>query len=74
MGEINVIKRSGEEVTFDPAKIVNAISKANDEVAKRISLNPTYINVNVAGPGFINISLTDSIIITIKFLFSKRPV
>ena len=29
---VNVIKRSGEEVTFDAAKIVNAIRKANQEV------------------------------------------
>ena len=31
---VNVIKRSGEEVTFDVAKIVNAIRKANQEVDK----------------------------------------
>ena len=29
---VNVIKRSGEEVTFDAAKIVNAVRKANQEV------------------------------------------
>ena len=29
---VNVIKRSGEEVSFDAAKIVNAIRKANQEV------------------------------------------
>ncbi len=29
---VHVIKRNGQEVTFDIAKIVNAITKANDEV------------------------------------------
>ena len=28
-----VIKRNGEEVTFDQTKIVNAIEKANQEIA-----------------------------------------
>ena len=35
----NVIKRSGEEVSFDISKIVNAISKANREVDKIHQLN-----------------------------------
>ena len=29
----NVIKRNGQEVTFDITKIINAIGKANHEVA-----------------------------------------
>ena len=45
---MNVIKRSGEEVTFDVTKIINAIAKANkatlnspmsDEVIEEISNN-----------------------------------
>ena len=29
-----IIKRNGEEVTFDLDKIINAITKANEEVTK----------------------------------------
>ncbi|HCE78304.1 MAG TPA: anaerobic ribonucleoside-triphosphate reductase, partial [Lachnospiraceae bacterium] len=39
----NVIKRSGEEVSFDISKIVNAISKANREVDKIHQLNEYQI-------------------------------
>ena len=35
MKEIKIIKRSGEEVLFDKEKIVNALKKANKEVAER---------------------------------------
>ena len=36
---MNIIKRSGEEVTFDGSKIVAAVEKANHEVTddKRLS-------------------------------------
>ncbi len=40
---MNVIKRSGEEVTFDVSKIVNAIRKANQEVAPIYQLNDYQI-------------------------------
>ena len=40
----NVIKRNGEEVIFDKIKIVNAIKKANKEVAKLHQLNDYQIN------------------------------
>ena len=30
-----IIKRNGEEVTFDIDKIINAITKANEEVSQR---------------------------------------
>ena len=41
---MNVIKRSGKEVTFDSSKIVNAISKANAEVDPMHRLNEYQIN------------------------------
>ncbi len=46
MSEIkaNVIKRSGEEVTFDISKIINAIAKANKEVEPIHQLNAYQIN------------------------------
>ena len=40
----NVIKRSGEEVSFDIGKIINAISKANKEVDPIYQLNEYQIN------------------------------
>ena len=39
----NVIKRNGEEVTFDITKICNAIAKANKEVDKIHQMNPYQI-------------------------------
>ena len=39
----NVIKRNGEEVTFDITKICNAIAKANNEVDKIHQMNPYQI-------------------------------
>ena len=39
----NIIKRSGEEVTFDISKIVNAIEKANREVDQIHQMNPYQI-------------------------------
>ena len=36
----NVIKRNGEEVHFDRAKIVNAITKANGNVERIHQMNP----------------------------------
>ena len=39
----NVIKRNGEEVTFDISKICNAIAKANNEVDKIHQMNPYQI-------------------------------
>ena len=34
-----IIKRNGEEVTFDLDKIINAITKANEEVTKIHQMN-----------------------------------
>ena len=39
----NIIKRDGQEVTFDLSKIVNAISKANKEVEPIHQLNEYQI-------------------------------
>ena len=39
----NVIKRNGEEVHFDRAKIVNAITKANGNVVRIHQMNPYQI-------------------------------
>ena len=39
----NVIKRNGEEVHFDRAKIVNAITKANGNVERIHQMNPYQI-------------------------------
>ena len=39
----NVIKRNGEEVRFDRAKIVNAITKANGNVERIHQMNPYQI-------------------------------
>ena len=39
----NVIKRNGEEVHFDRAKIVNAITKANGNVERIHQMNPYHI-------------------------------
>ncbi|MDO4475947.1 MAG: anaerobic ribonucleoside-triphosphate reductase [Lachnospiraceae bacterium] len=44
MLHVNVIKRSGEEVSFDIAKIVSAIMKANREVDNIHMLNDYQIN------------------------------
>ena len=41
--KMNVIKRNGEEVTFDKSKIVNAIKKANNEVPPIHQLNDFQI-------------------------------
>ena len=38
----NVIKRNGEEVHFDRAKIVNAITKANGNVERIHQMNPYH--------------------------------
>ena len=35
----NVIKRNGQEVTFDITKIINAITKANNEVDRIHQMN-----------------------------------
>ena len=40
----NVIKRSGEEVSFDLEKIINAIRKANKEVDRLHQMNEYQIN------------------------------
>lgn len=40
----NVIKRSGEEVSFDLEKIINAIRKANKEVDRLHQMNECQIN------------------------------
>ncbi len=42
-GSTNVIKRNGEEVTFDSQKIYNAIEKANREVDNIHQMNPYQI-------------------------------
>ena len=39
----NVIKRNGQEVTFDITKIINAIGKANHEVAGIHQMNDLRI-------------------------------
>ena len=39
----NVIKRNGQEVSFDITKIINAIGKANNEVEGIHQLNPFQI-------------------------------
>ena len=41
---VNVIKRSGEEVPFDVTKIINAIKKANHEVEPIYQLSEVQIN------------------------------
>ena len=38
-----IIKRNGEEVTFDLDKIINAITKANEEVTKIHQMNQYQI-------------------------------
>ena len=38
-----IIKRNGEEVTFDLDKIINAITKANEEVSKLHQMNEYQI-------------------------------
>ena len=38
-----IIKRNGEEVTFDLNKIINAITKANEEVTKIHQMNQYQI-------------------------------
>ena len=41
-----IIKRNGEEVTFDIDKIINAITKANEEVSKLHQLHcPSTLTV-----------------------------
>ena len=50
----NVIKRSGEEVSFDLEKIINAIRKANKEVDRLHQMNEYQINAiadNIAHRG-----------------------
>ena len=44
----NVIKRNGEEVHFDRAKIVNAITKANGNVERIHQMNPYQIEAIAA--------------------------
>ena len=39
----NIIKRNGEEVSFDQQKIINAIAKANREVDPIHQMNPYQI-------------------------------
>ena len=39
----NVIKRNGEEVSFDKSKIINAVKKANNGVSKIHQLNEYQI-------------------------------
>ena len=41
-----IIKRNGEEVTFDLDKIINAITKANEEVTKIHQMNQYQIMAN----------------------------
>ena len=40
-----IIKRNGEEVTFDLDKIINAITKANEEVTKIHQMNQYQIAI-----------------------------
>lgn len=41
--KVNIIKRNGEEVSFDITKIVHAIEKANNEVERIHQMNPYQI-------------------------------
>ncbi len=41
--KVNVIKRNGQEVGFDIKKIINAITKANNEVDDVHQMNPYQI-------------------------------
>ena len=54
---MNVIKRNGSEVTFDKAKIENAISKANNSVEEAVRLTPIQIK-----------RITDSVILSCEDL------
>ena len=47
--KVNVIKRNGEEVSFDLLKIANAIKAANQEVAPIYQLNEYQIQA-IADP------------------------
>lgn len=42
---MNIIKRSGEEVRYNSAKIITAIGKANERVAKNEQMSPLQIRV-----------------------------
>lgn len=42
--KIRIIKRNGEEVTFNIEKIINAISKANNEVIEKDKISKEIIN------------------------------
>lgn len=44
MQEIQIIKRNGAEVDFDPQKIATAISKANNEVPRSARISKNLIN------------------------------
>ena len=54
---MNVIKRNGSEVTFDKAKIENAIIKANSSVEEAVRLTPIQIK-----------RITDSVILSCEDL------
>lgn len=54
---MNVIKRNGSEVTFDKAKIENAIIKANNSVEEEVRLTPIQIK-----------RITDSVILSCEDL------
>ena len=54
---MNVIKRNGSEVTFDKAKIENAIIKAHNSVEEAVSLTPIQIK-----------RITDSVILSCEDL------
>ena len=54
---MNVIKRNGSEVTFDKAKIENAIIKANNSVEEAVRLTPNQIK-----------RITDSVILSCEDL------
>ena len=43
--KLSIIKRSGEEVSFDKSKIFNAISKANEEVIEKERLTKRQIEI-----------------------------
>ena len=43
---MNVIKRNGSEVTFDKAKIENAIIKANNSVEEAVRLTPIQMKIS----------------------------
>ena len=49
--KVNVIKRNGEEVSFDLLKIANAIKAANNEVPQNERLTDDLSAERISDPG-----------------------